>query len=244
MSAFLVPSAVAPAPGPSPAAVVATSVAPAGGPVPLPITLSPLDAALVSESVVMRPLVDPAVDAHGFDPRSTYVELFWLGVLGPSSVWLLRRVALGFDTWPDGFELDVQDTADALGLAAGHRNSAFTRTVQRIAQFGMARIGDDGLYVRRRLPPLGARHLARLPASLRDAHRSWLRDDPVTDDARRDHERAHAAAAGLLGIGDEPELVERHLHAIGVPPRLASQAVSWALGRSHHPTAHTPPDAA
>jgi hypothetical protein len=208
-----------------------------------PITVDPLDSVIVSESVVLRPLVDPPVDAIGFDPRSTYVELFWLGILGPSSVWFLRRVALGFDTWPDGFELDVRETADALGLAAGHRNSAFTRTVQRVVQFGMARIGDDGLHVRRRLPPLGTRHLSRLPRTLRDAHRDWLAHDP-TDSLQRDHERAHAAATGLLQIGDEPELVEQHLRAMGITPRLAAQAVAWALSRSHHPSTHTPPDAA
>jgi hypothetical protein len=207
-----------------------------------PISLDPVGAAVISPTVVLRPLVDPAVDAVGFDPRSSYVELFWLGILGPSSVWLLRRVAIGFDAWPDGFELDVHETADALGLAAGSRNSAFTRTVQRIVQFGMARPGDDGLYVRRRLPPLSARHLNRLPATLRDAHRAWAasRDD----DAAREHERAHAAAVSLVQIGDEPELVEQHLRAMGIHPRVAAQAVAWAVSRSRHPTAHTPPDAA
>lgn len=209
-----------------------------------PIELSPVESAVVGETVILRPLLDPAVDAHGYDPRSSYVELFWLGVLGPSSVLLLRRVATGFDAWPEGFELDVQETADALGLAAGHRNSAFTRTVQRIVQFGMARIGDDGLYVRRRLPQLGARHLARLPTSLRDAHRAWAANGPGDDETAREHQRAHAAALSLIGIGDEPDLVEQHLRAIGIQPRLASQAVAWALGRSRHPTAHTPLDAA
>ena len=209
-----------------------------------PISLSPVESVIVGETVVLRPLVDPAVDEHGYDPRSGYVELFWLGILGPSSVWLLRRLAGGFDAWPDGFELDVQETADALGLAAGHRNSAFTRTVHRIVQFGMARIGDDGLYVRRRLPTLGPRHLARLPTSLRDAHRTWTANGPGDNDTQREHERAHAAAQGLLHIGDEPDLVERHLQAMGIHPRLAAQAVAWALSRSRHPTAHTPPDAA
>ena len=213
-----------------------------------PISLVPTDPVggetIVGETVVLRPFVDPVVDAHGYDPRSTYVELFWLGVLGPSSVWLLRRVATGFDAWPDGFELDVQDTADALGLAAGHRNSAFTRTVMRVVQFGMARLVDDGIEVRRRLPPLSARHLARLPVSLRQAHRGWAAAGHGDGDERREHERAAAAAASLLAIGDEPDLVERSLQAMGIRPHLAAQAVAWHLSRSHHPTAHTPPDAA
>ena len=30
--------------------------------------------------------VDPLVDRLGHDPRSTYVEQYWLGILGPSTV--------------------------------------------------------------------------------------------------------------------------------------------------------------
>ena len=39
------------------------------------------------------PWVDPVIDSLGFDPRSTYVETFWLGILGPSTTLLLRRIA-------------------------------------------------------------------------------------------------------------------------------------------------------
>jgi hypothetical protein len=201
----------------------------------LPVSLGPVPAtdAVVGETVVVRPLADPVVDVHGYDPRSSYVELFWLGVLGPSSVWLLRRIAAGFEAWPDGFELDVHETADALGLAAGHRNSTFTRTVMRVVSFGMARIAGDGLEVRRRIPPLPSRHLARLPVSLRQAHRAWASAGHGDADARREHERAHAAAHGLLSVGDEPEHVERLLQAMGIRPRLAAQAVAWALTHVH-----------
>ena len=36
---------------------------------------------------------DPIIDRLGHDPRSTYVETYWLGILGPSACWLLRRMA-------------------------------------------------------------------------------------------------------------------------------------------------------
>ena len=52
---------------------------------------------------------DPVIDELGHDPRSAYVERFWLGVLGPSTVWLLRRLADQFDRQPDGFELDLPE---------------------------------------------------------------------------------------------------------------------------------------
>ena len=46
-------------------------------------------------SVAVEAWPDPVVDELGHDPRSTYVERFWLPVLGPSTVWFLRRVADG-----------------------------------------------------------------------------------------------------------------------------------------------------
>ena len=44
--------------------------------------------------------VDPVVDTLGYDPRSFYVEQFWLPVVGPTSTWFLRRVAAQFDAAP------------------------------------------------------------------------------------------------------------------------------------------------
>lgn len=210
----------------------------------LPIDLTPVTALASADAIIVRPLVDPVLDAHGHDPRSTYVELFWLGVLGPSTVFLLRRLAAGFDAWPDGFELDVHDTADALGLAAGNRYSTFTRTVQRIVTFGMARHQGDGLAVRRKLPPLSNRQLQRLPASVRDLHHSWVAAEAAETSGQRDHQRAHSVALGLLEVGDEPALVEHHLRTLGINARTAAQAVAWAQTRLRHPSNGPSPDAA
>ena len=70
------------------------------------------------------PWVDPVVDALGFDPRSDYVELFWLGVIGPSTTWFMRRLAAGFDRSPEGFTLDLVDTARRSASAATAARSA------------------------------------------------------------------------------------------------------------------------
>lgn len=44
-------------------------------------------ATLSAERVItVRPWIDPVVDEHGHDPRSRYVERFWLGVLGPTAM--------------------------------------------------------------------------------------------------------------------------------------------------------------
>ena len=55
-----------------------------------------LDSAAAS-TVIVRPWIDPVVDPIGYDPHGRYVELFWLGVLGPTATWLLRRLAIGLE---------------------------------------------------------------------------------------------------------------------------------------------------
>ncbi len=43
-------------------------------------------------ALTVQPWPDPVIDAVGHEVRSPYVERFWLGLLGPSSTWLLRRL--------------------------------------------------------------------------------------------------------------------------------------------------------
>jgi len=94
---------------------------------------APVPIHLFSEpTLAVRPWVDDLIDTLGHDPRSTYVERFWLGILGPSTTWLLRRVAAGFDAHPDGFELPLAETAREIGLGdKGGRNSPFVRALVR-----------------------------------------------------------------------------------------------------------------
>ena len=40
----------------------------------------------LESTLMIAPWHDPVVDAVGHDVRSTYVELFWLNVLGPTSM--------------------------------------------------------------------------------------------------------------------------------------------------------------
>ena len=106
------------------------------------------------------------MDNLGHDPRSTYVEEYWLGILGPSTVWLLRRFAAGFEYGPEGFDLDLAETARSLGLGdRSGRHSPFVRSINRTIQFGLAQlVGEDALSVRRRVPPLNrARAVPPLP---------------------------------------------------------------------------------
>jgi len=130
----------------------------------------------------VAPWPDPLVEQHGHDPRTPYVERFWLGVLGPSCIFLARHLATRLEAEPAGFDLDLVDCARALGLGGGlGRHAPLTRTVTRLCQFGMAqRFGRDGLAVRRAFPPLARHHLVRLPPALQAAH-----DEVVADRAGR-----------------------------------------------------------
>jgi hypothetical protein len=132
-----------------------------------------------TDHVTVRPWPDPVIDRLGHDPRSTYVEWFWLSVLGPTSIWLLRRVNDALDHAPDGFVLDLTECAAALGIAsAPGRSSAIQRTLRRIVQFGVARPVDaTTLDVRRNLPPLNRNQVLRLPSSLRTAHDAWTAEE-------------------------------------------------------------------
>ncbi len=161
----------------------------------------------------------------GFDPRHPYVEEFWLGILGPSAVWLLRRFAAGFDSCPTGFELDRHLTAGAIGLVGEGRQSPIARTILRLTQFGLARFEGPGLLVRRNLPLLTTRQVARLPAPLRVAHREWVGGSGLL----RDRQRADRVAKALLREGEWPQDVVRALTGLG----LATSAASAAVARAH-----------
>ena len=43
------------------------------------------------DRIRVTPWHDPVVEAVGYDPRSPYVERFWLALLGPSTMRLFTR---------------------------------------------------------------------------------------------------------------------------------------------------------
>ena len=195
----------------------------------------PLITAATSPEIVIRPWIDPVVDAVGYDPHGRYVELFWLGVLGPTATWLLRRLAFGLEHYPDGYVLDLTETATALGLTfVPGRHGPFLRALQRCVMFGMASEGPTGLAVRRRIPPLAARQVERLPPHLRAALDGWRlpATSNATDGERR---RAETVATALLAYGDEPDEIERRLTLLGTSPAIALAAIRSALDASYVP---------
>lgn len=184
--------------------------------------------------LAVRPWPDPVIDAAGYDPRSTYVETFWAGVLGPSTLLLLRRLAARLEDAPDGFELDPAVWAAELGLRFPGKGSPFARAVGRLCHFGLAAAAEPTtLLVRRCVPPLARRHLLRLPPSLQEAHAAWMarqRAETPEADLRR---RARQLALSLVELGEDAEAIERQLSRWRFHPAVCREAAVWAWATHH-----------
>jgi len=143
---------------------------------------------LIPSPATIRPWADPQLDTRGHDPRSAYVERFWLSVIGPTATWIMRRFADEFDSAPDGFTIDLQHAASSMGLSFSKGpNSPFGKALHRCVMFGLAQPTSDGFAVRRRFPTVAQRHLKRLPEDLQATHDEWARRTITID--RRDIER-------------------------------------------------------
>ncbi|CAN5620507.1 hypothetical protein BH24ACT5_BH24ACT5_26340 [soil metagenome] len=180
------------------------------------------DPAILPRLVEITPWVDPLVDRRGHDARSSYVEQFWLGTLGPTATWLIRRLVAGFDEFPDGYHLDLLTTARSMGLSfTKGPNGPFSRALGRCVMFGVAHRHAEGYAVRRRLPEVARRHLLRLPDEVQVAHQRWV-------GATRKMEtlaRGRTLATAMLAAGDDAELLEPQLVALGIAPPTAAEVM-------------------
>lgn len=161
------------------------------------------------------------------DPRSGYVETFWLPVLGPSTTLLLRRLAERFDAHPDGFELDCAIVSAELGLGGRVTGrSGIVRTIDRSVTFKLAEFRGDLLHVRRRLPTLSLRQTRKLSPRLRELHAGWL--DAATPNQHAAVVRAAHVARSLLALGESPAAVEHQLQQWNFTPPVTWHAVRRA----------------
>jgi hypothetical protein len=200
---------------------------------PMPVALPDL----TTDRLTIRPWPDDVIDALGHDPRSAYVERFWLGVLGPSAIWLLRRLAAGLDASPAGFELPLGETAQAIGIGGTGRSSSFMRTLSRVCQFDLARVElPDAVAVRRKLPPLARRHLTRLPESLQEEHRAWQEAELRVPEIEKQRVRAKRLAMSLIALGEDIDGAERQLIRWRYHPAICREAALW--GWREHARAH------
>jgi hypothetical protein len=193
---------------------------------------SALHRVVTSDSTVrVVPWEAALLDQVGVDPRSLYVELFWLPVLGPTATWLLRRLADGLDIAPHGFTLDVEEMARSIGLGgSASRHTPLARAIERAARFSLLRQPRPGLLaVRRAVGPLPERHLRRLPGALQNQHARFTTARSLDPADERRH--AFHLAFDLTEMGDDPRRVERRLTSWGLHPALAYEAAAWAATR-------------
>lgn len=166
----------------------------------------------------------------GHHLRSAYVEMFWLPVLGPSSIVFLRMLAAGLEHSPSGFTLDLAEAACSLGL--GHRsgrNGPMMRTLDRCCSFGATRI-DNGhqLVVRPTLPSLSPRQLSRLPRALQAMHSTAATQTLPSSGVEALRTRCRTLALSLLELGEDPLATEQQLHRWRFHPAMAHESVRWA----------------
>ncbi|HUP84211.1 MAG TPA: hypothetical protein VM143_00965 [Acidimicrobiales bacterium] len=185
------------------------------------------------DTLTVLPWPDQVIDALGHHPCSPYVESFWLGVLGPSTTFLLRHLVTSLEASPDGVDLELAVTARRLGLGdKGGRHSPFMRSLARLVQFELAELEDDAtLLVRRRVPPLNRRQVTRLPELLQTAHLQWQEQQLRTPPLETMRRRARQLALTYLETGLDADETERQLWRLDYHPSIAHESTRWALER-------------
>lgn len=185
------------------------------------------------EFLTIHPWPDTVIDSLGHHPCSSYVENFWLGVLGPSTTFLLRHLVTTLEATADGYELPLGITARRLGLGdKGGRHSPFMRSLARLVQFELAQMEDERtLAVRRRVPPLNRRQVLHLPELLQTAHLHWQEQQLRTPPLEALRRRSRQLALTYLETGLDVEETERQLLRLSYHPSIAHESTSWARER-------------
>jgi hypothetical protein len=116
------------------------------------------------ETVTFDPWPDPAIDPYDQDPNGDFSRLAWLPLIGPSSWLIWGTLSAQLRRQPD-VAWTVTDLGAAHGLhGSTSRNGPTRRTLARLCQFRMLTdLTEDHFLVRMSAPPLGRRHLERLP---------------------------------------------------------------------------------
>ncbi len=191
-------------------------------------------AVVCSEVITLIPWIDHRVDAFGHDPRSTYVEQYWLGTLGPSTTWFLRYCANLLDT-TDSTAVNLREAASSLGIGhEGGSRSSMSKTIARACRFRAARsVGSATLAVRLRLPQLSYRQVQRLPEPAQRRHGEFIAVNLSHDAVCRQQSRVRRLAVCLIECGDSFDQAERQLAQMSFHPAIVAEAVRWAWSLHH-----------
>lgn len=132
------------------------------------------DGRALAEQLHVVPWHDEVTEAHGFGPRSMYVEVCWLPVMGPTATWLYRRLGSWVEYNPAGLTVNLQQVSESIGLGeALGRHSKIAKALGRLARYQAVRWGGDELQVRTALPPLPLRLVKGLDPQTRRLHERY-----------------------------------------------------------------------
>lgn len=184
----------------------------------------------LADILTVMPWADPLVDQDGHHPRSSYVEDYWMAILGPTAYCLLRKLSAGFDHDPDGYVMDPSATATEMGLGSGTGSSSqLARSLDRLELFALVRRRRDEVWCRLRLPLLHRRQRARLPEHLGRSHIYWQQQQEDEHYRATQLSKATVVATALVELGDRPSAVETQLHQMRYSPDTSRAATLAAI---------------
>lgn len=145
----------------------------------------------LAATLTIRSWPRPTPEPHR--AQSDYAERFWLPVIGPSGLWLLRWAQRELDergTRRSAGSVDIaaDELALRIGLGAGNaRQSPLRRSLKRLETFELARrLSESVVEFRTTLPPVSMRQLERMPVELRREHRAWRAEPRLSSFPRRE----------------------------------------------------------
>lgn len=132
------------------------------------------------ETLLVSKWPDAVVEDHGFPVMSSaYVETFWLPVLGPSSLWLLRRLVSTIELADGNALFDTELLSQMLGLGHGiGKHSILGRSVHRLVKFGAGQMNGPGDHLVVRT------HLGTVPRGLRAGWPEFLQAAHIQHEVR------------------------------------------------------------
>lgn len=171
---------------------------------------------------------DINIESLGYDPRSTYVEKFWLPFLGPSTVLLERRIIEALEMNPFGFEMGLEELSQMLGLGNNiGKNSSIQKTLNRLVIFELARIMPSHAFsVRLKMPPLPQRYINRLPLLLQKQHKVVVQSGPENSISAI-RTRARSLALSLSKLGHDRQSIENQLISWRFHPSICYETLAW-----------------
>ena len=164
---------------------------------------------LFEGEVVVSHWPDQLIETFGFNAESQYVEHFWLPILGPSCIILMRRLDRLTREGALAHSVALKDLSAEVGLGSPNGyGMSITRTVNRLIQFDMGKVvGGNTVAVRTHLPPLNYKQQLRLPEHVARLHNALMVDGFERYDTPL-YDRAFLLLLSMLeGVPTEDEVI-------------------------------------